>query len=58
LKNQNSLKDGGNFLADNQFGFAVVVSTTGKQADAQKDLLLTKARAMLIREYPAEKLWL
>ena len=54
LKNQKSLKDGGKFLADNQFGFAVVVASTGKEGDAQKDLTLTEARAMVIREYLVE----
>ena len=54
LKNQKSLKDGGKFLADNQFGFAVVVAATGNEGDAQKDLTLTEARAMVIREYLVE----
>jgi outer membrane protein OmpA-like peptidoglycan-associated protein len=54
LKNQKSLKDGGNFLADNQFGFAVVVASTGKEGDAQKDLTLSEARAMVVRQYLVE----
>ena len=51
LKNQKSLNAGGEFLAQNQFGFAVVVASTGMDGDVQKDLVLTEARAMVIRKY-------
>ena len=51
LKNQASLNEGGKFLAENQFGIAVVVVSAGNEGDTQKDLLLTKARAMVVREY-------
>jgi phospholipid/cholesterol/gamma-HCH transport system substrate-binding protein len=54
LKNQKSLNDGGEFLASNQFGFAVIVASTGMQGDTQKDLVLTEARAMTVREYLVE----
>jgi phospholipid/cholesterol/gamma-HCH transport system substrate-binding protein len=54
LKNQKSLKAGGEFLANNQFGFAVVVASTGMEGDTQKDLVLTQARAMVVREYLVE----
>jgi phospholipid/cholesterol/gamma-HCH transport system substrate-binding protein len=54
LKNQKSLNAGGEFLANNQFGFAVVVVSAGMEGDAQKDLVLTKARAMVVREYLVE----
>jgi|SRR5450631_4230262 phospholipid/cholesterol/gamma-HCH transport system substrate-binding protein len=54
LKNQKSLKDGGNFLAQNQYGFAVVVVSNGMEGDTQKDLVLTEARAMVVREYLVE----
>jgi phospholipid/cholesterol/gamma-HCH transport system substrate-binding protein len=54
LKNQKSLNDGGEFLANNQFGFAVVVASTGMEGDTQKDLVLTEARAMVVREYLVE----
>src|ERR1700728_948994 len=54
LKNQKSLNDGGEVLANNQFGFAVVVVSTGMEGDAQKDLVLTQARAMVVREYLVE----
>jgi len=51
LKNQKSLRAGGEFLAANQFGFAVVVVSAGKEGDAQKERVLTEARAMVVREY-------
>jgi phospholipid/cholesterol/gamma-HCH transport system substrate-binding protein len=55
LKNQKSLTAGGEFLANNQFAFAVVVVSTGMEGDTQKDLVLTQARAMVVREYLVEK---
>jgi phospholipid/cholesterol/gamma-HCH transport system substrate-binding protein len=51
LKDQKSLNSSGEFLAANQFGFAVIVTSTGMEGDTQKDLVLTQARAMVIREY-------
>jgi len=55
LKNQKSLTAGGEFLANSQFAFAVVVASTGMQGDTQKDFVLTEARAMVVREYLVEK---
>jgi phospholipid/cholesterol/gamma-HCH transport system substrate-binding protein len=54
LKNQKSLNESGEFLADNHFGFAVVVVSAGMEGDTQKDLVLTEARAMVVREYLVE----
>jgi phospholipid/cholesterol/gamma-HCH transport system substrate-binding protein len=54
LKDQKSLKAAGDFLAQNQFGVAVVVVSTGSEGDAKKDLELTEARAMVVRQYLAE----
>jgi len=54
IKNQKSLNAAGDFLAQNQFGVAVVVVATGMDGDTQKDLVLTEARAMVIREYLVE----
>jgi phospholipid/cholesterol/gamma-HCH transport system substrate-binding protein len=51
LKNQNSLVAAGRFLAANEFGVAVVVVYTGMTGDAQKDLVLTQARAAVVRAY-------
>lgn len=54
LKNQKSLNAGGEFLANNQFGFAVVVASAGMEGDTSKELVLTEARAMVVREYLVE----
>jgi S-adenosylmethionine synthetase len=54
LKNQKTLNAGGEFLAQNQFGVAVVVVSTGMEGDTKKDQVLTEARAMVIREYMVE----
>lgn len=54
LKDQKSLKAAGEYLAQNPFGFAVVVVSAGMEGDSQKDQLLTDARAMVIREYLVE----
>ena len=54
LKNEKSLNAGGEFLTENQFGVAVVVVSTGMEGDTQKNLVLTQARAMVIREYLVE----
>jgi phospholipid/cholesterol/gamma-HCH transport system substrate-binding protein len=54
LKNQKSLNAGGEYLASNQFGLAVVVASAGAEGDTQKDLVLTEARAMVVREYLVE----
>jgi phospholipid/cholesterol/gamma-HCH transport system substrate-binding protein len=50
-KNQKSLRAAGQFLADTEFGVAVVVVETSMTGDAQKDLVLTQARAMVVRDY-------
>jgi outer membrane protein OmpA-like peptidoglycan-associated protein len=54
LKDRKPLNAGGEFLAQNQFGFAIVVASTGMEGDTQKDLVLTEARAMVVREYLVE----
>ncbi len=54
LKDQKSLDAAGDFLAQTQFGVAVVVASTGIEGDTQKDLVLTEARAMVVCEYLAE----
>jgi OmpA family len=54
LKNQKPLDASGEFLEDNQFGFAVVVVSTGMEGDAQKDLLLSQARATVVRKFLVE----
>jgi outer membrane protein OmpA-like peptidoglycan-associated protein len=54
LKNQKSLNSGGDYLANNPFGFAVIVVSAGTEGDSQKDLELTEARAMVVRQYLVE----
>jgi phospholipid/cholesterol/gamma-HCH transport system substrate-binding protein len=54
LKNQKPLNACGDFLADSQYGYAVVVVSAGANGDTQKDLVLTEGRAMVVREYLVE----
>ena len=54
LRNQKLLKSAGEFLAQQEYGFAVVVVSSGMQGDTAKELLLTEARAMVVREYLVE----
>jgi phospholipid/cholesterol/gamma-HCH transport system substrate-binding protein len=54
MKDEKALKDAGDFLAQAQFGVAVIVVSTGMDGDTQKDLVLSEARAMVIREYLVE----
>ncbi|MGC2528311.1 MAG: MlaD family protein [Candidatus Acidiferrum sp.] len=50
-RNQKSLRAAGEFLADTEFGVAVVVVSTGDVGDEHKDVVLTQARAMVVRDY-------
>ncbi len=50
-KNQKTLRAAGQYLADTEFGVAVVIVSTGESGDSQKDLVLTQARAMVVRDY-------
>lgn len=54
LKNEKSLKPVGAYLADNKFGLAVVVGYTSMAGDSEKDLVLSEARTMVVRNYLAE----
>jgi phospholipid/cholesterol/gamma-HCH transport system substrate-binding protein len=54
LKNSKTLNEAGKFLEANQFGWALVVAYTGMKGDTDKELVLTEARAMVVREYLAE----
>ncbi len=45
------MRAAGQFLADKEFGVAVVVVSAGMTGDEQKDLVLTQARAMVVRDY-------
>ena len=54
-KNQKSLRAAGQFLADNEFGVAVIVVSTSTAGDAEKDLVLTQARASVVPRLPRGK---
>jgi phospholipid/cholesterol/gamma-HCH transport system substrate-binding protein len=54
LKNQKSLNASGEYLASNKFGIAVIVASTGMEGDTQKNVVLTEAWAMVVREYLVE----
>jgi phospholipid/cholesterol/gamma-HCH transport system substrate-binding protein len=54
LKNQKSLNDAGDFLADNAFGLAVVVAYSSMEGDTGKNLVLSQGRALVVREYLVE----
>jgi phospholipid/cholesterol/gamma-HCH transport system substrate-binding protein len=53
LKDRQLLNAAGEYLANNRFGCAVVVASVAV-GDTQKDLVLTEARAMVVREYLVE----
>lgn len=49
-KNQKSLRPAGQFLADNEFCIAAIVVSTSMAGDTDKDLVLTQARASVVRD--------
>ena len=51
LKHEKSLNSGGEYLAANQFGVAVVAVSSGTAGDAQDEMVLTEARAAVVRDY-------
>jgi phospholipid/cholesterol/gamma-HCH transport system substrate-binding protein len=54
LQDQKSLNESGDYLANNVFGFAVIAVSAGSEGDSSKDMELTEARAMVIRDYLVE----
>ena len=50
-KNQKALRAAGQYLADTEFGVAVVAVSARETGDTQKNLVLTQARAMVVRAY-------
>jgi len=50
-KNQKTLRAAGQYLADNEFGVAVILVSTSMAGDSEKDLVLTQARALVVRDY-------
>jgi phospholipid/cholesterol/gamma-HCH transport system substrate-binding protein len=51
LKHEKSLNPGGEYLAANQFGVAVIAVSSGMAGDAQDQIVLTEARATVVRDY-------
>jgi phospholipid/cholesterol/gamma-HCH transport system substrate-binding protein len=51
LKNERSLDRVGEFLQETPFGLVVVTAYTGLEGEKDKNLELTQARAMVVREY-------
>jgi phospholipid/cholesterol/gamma-HCH transport system substrate-binding protein len=54
LKNEKSLNAAGQFLQDEKFGLAVIVATTGRKGDTDKELVLSEARSFVVRQYLVE----
>jgi len=54
LKDQKALKEAGDSWRKTSTDSRWVVASTGMEGDTQKDLVLTQARAMVIREYLVE----
>jgi outer membrane protein OmpA-like peptidoglycan-associated protein len=50
LKNEKALNDAGKFLEQNKFRLAVV-ACSAEAGDSQKDIVLTEARAKVVRDY-------
>lgn len=55
LKKEKILNQAGLFLEQNPFSLAVVVAYTGMKGEKEENLTLTRARAMVIRQYLAQK---
>jgi len=55
LKKAKSLNEIGNFLQQTPYGLAVITASTGAQGDKDKNRTLSQARAMVVRQYLAEK---
>ncbi len=55
LRNEKSLDQAGGFLENTPFGLAVVTAYTGREGEKDKNLTLTQARAMVVRDYLARK---
>jgi outer membrane protein OmpA-like peptidoglycan-associated protein len=51
LKDSKKLGEAGKYLEQNRFGLAVVAAYTGMKGDTDKDVPLTEARALAVREY-------
>ena len=55
LRNEKSLNRVGEFLETNPFGLVVVTASQGLAGDSEEDLVLSQARAWVVRQYLVEK---
>jgi phospholipid/cholesterol/gamma-HCH transport system substrate-binding protein len=55
LRKKEILNQAGAYLEGNQFGLAVIVAGTGAAGEKESNLKLAQARAMVVRQYLAEK---
>lgn len=51
LEKEKPLREAGTFMEQNPFGLAVVAASTDMKGDAEKDRVLTEARAVVVRDY-------
>jgi phospholipid/cholesterol/gamma-HCH transport system substrate-binding protein len=51
LKNKKPLDEAGDYLQNQKFGLAVVISSAGLEGDSDKMLLLTQAQSTVVRNY-------
>jgi phospholipid/cholesterol/gamma-HCH transport system substrate-binding protein len=54
LKNEKDLNPAGTFLEENQWGQVIVRASTGAKGDSDKNLVLSEAQAMVVRNYIAQ----
>jgi outer membrane protein OmpA-like peptidoglycan-associated protein len=54
LKNQSKLKEAGAFLEGNKADLVVIADSTGHAGDSSQNLVLSRARAMVVRDYIAK----
>ena len=57
LRGKKTLDEAGKFLEENPFDLVVIASSAAK-GDAEKDRVLTAARAKVVRDYLIENFWL
>jgi phospholipid/cholesterol/gamma-HCH transport system substrate-binding protein len=54
LKDEKTLDAAGQFLQNQKFGLAVIVGTTGRKGDTDKERVLSEARGFVVRKYLVE----
>ena len=54
LRNQKTLNAAGQYLQSQKFGFVVIVASTGRTGDSDKEHVLSEARGFVVRKYLVE----